>query len=84
MYSSYKKNQKLQTKWNEYEFYESEPRTRKQYDMSPDLEDVLLDHGYLLKARVRRNMKKIRRQYVNRSDRTENNHNHWAHIYKHA
>lgn len=56
-------NKKTHINWNDYESSESEPNIRDEYYMSPELEDELLNSGYFLKARVQRNMRKIRREY---------------------
>ena len=71
-------DKKIRYKWDEYEAFGSEPSYRSRYDLSPELEDELLDKGYLLKRRVWRHMKKIqkharstRNRYANiKSDRT--------------
>ena len=82
MRSAYIPNKKLLTKWADYQEYDSEPKYREKYDISPELEDELLDSGYFLKARVRRNMKKIRRQAAYSNSPNPNFH-HWK-CFKHA
>ena len=56
-------NKKPKINYFEYQRHENEPKIRRYYAVSPELEDELLDNGYFLKRRVWRNMKKIRREY---------------------
>jgi hypothetical protein len=84
MHGKYNSSEELQRRWDEYEGYDSEPRLRNEYSFYPELDDDLFDNKYLLKARVRRNMKRIRKQYVDRSDRANPHRSHWTHLYKHA
>ena len=44
-----------------YELFESEPKIKRRYYMSPELEDELLDHSYFLKRRVWRQMKRMQK-----------------------
>lgn len=55
---------KKQSKKNyfEYEPLTDEPSFRENYDISPELEAELIDHGYFLKRRVWRQMKRIQKQ----------------------
>lgn len=46
-----------------YQVNENEPKIHAGYDIPPEIEDELLDNGYVLKRRVWRNMRKIQRQY---------------------
>ena len=51
-----------QTGWQRYLPYEDEPKPSRGYDMSAELEEELMNDDYFSKAKVLRNMKKIRRQ----------------------
>lgn len=46
-----------------YETHPTEPKHKNIYAISPEFDEALLDNSILLKMRVKRNMKKIRRQY---------------------
>jgi hypothetical protein len=54
-------NKKSDTKWNEYESMLGEPNTPSEYSLTAEDEKYLLNNGLFLKARVHRNMRKIRR-----------------------
>jgi hypothetical protein len=56
-------NKKSQIKWNQYEIHEKEPKENRRYEISPEMEDEVLEYGFFLKQRVRRNMKKMQAQY---------------------
>lgn len=51
------------TKWNEFEFYDSEPKAHAGYNLTSEDESAILSRGLFLKARVRRNMQKYRGAY---------------------
>ena len=55
-------DKRVNIKTFEYEPHEGEPVSRKAYDISPELEEELLDNGYFLKMRVRRQIKKMQKQ----------------------
>lgn len=63
MHRSYKaSNKNSQTKWDKYELLESEPKQPRNYRITPELEDELIDHSRFLKKRVWRQMKTIRKR----------------------
>ena len=82
MYRPYSSINHKQTSWDDYENSKNEPKFRKNYEISPELEAELLDSGYFLKSQVRRNMKKIRRQAAYSND--PNPHFHHWNYFKHA
>jgi len=56
-------NKQPKTNYFEYELYENEPKIRKNYNVTPEFENGLLDYSYFLKRRVWRQMKKVQKQY---------------------
>jgi hypothetical protein len=61
------KNPKIN--WNHYQIHEMEPPDRHNNEISPELEEEVLDYGIFLKQRVRRNIHKMHRQYNRTSSR---------------
>jgi hypothetical protein len=54
-------NKKPKLFLSEYLTHESEPKAKNNYDLTPELEEDLLEHGVFLKQRVWRNMSKLQR-----------------------
>lgn len=56
-------NKQPKTNYFKYEAYESEPKMHMRYNLSPELEDEVLDHGYFLKQRIRHRIHQLRKEY---------------------
>jgi hypothetical protein len=56
------------TNWQDYQIHEREMKHSRRYGLSPELEEVLIDHNPYLKRRVWRNIQKVHRE-SERSDR---------------
>lgn len=54
-------NKQPKTNYLEYETHEKEPKMPRNYAISSEVENELLDYSYFLKRRVWRQMKKVRK-----------------------
>lgn len=64
------KNKVSRYGWDEYEPYDDEPISRRDFGLSPELEDELMDNAVFLKKRVWRQMKKLKKTQLCRFDCT--------------
>jgi hypothetical protein len=62
-YKQHVLNKNSQIRWDQYEAHEKEPKENRRYELSPEMEDEVLEYGIVLKQRVRRNIKKLQAQY---------------------
>lgn len=77
--------QNLQTEWDQYELSENEPKIKRNYDISPELEEGLFDHSYFLKRRVWRQMKQVQKHNSSQLHSSVNTNTHFKkhHLFHH-
>jgi hypothetical protein len=59
-----KQNKHSETKWRKYQQHSQVPTDYKDYLLSSELDEVLIDHSPYLKQRISKTMKKMHRESI--------------------